>query len=126
MAKVSVLMPHPELKELAISLIAQYSRIEPVAIEYVQTDRISDRAAVLEREGSDLIIARGLQARIARDSVRIPIIEMRASTQELASQVLEMKHILMSTPFWWIAPSATGVPASSAASRWGSGPGSWA
>ena len=95
MAKVSVLMPHPELKELAISLIAQYSRIEPVAIEYVQTDRISDRAAVLEREGSDLIIARGLQARIARDSVRIPIIEMRASTQELASQVLEMKHILM-------------------------------
>ena len=94
MAKVSVLMPHPELRELAISLIDQYPRIEPIAIEYVQTGQISDRARMLEREGCDLIVARGLQARIARDSVRIPIIEMRASTQELASQVLEMKHIL--------------------------------
>ena len=94
MAKVSVLMPHPELRELAISLIAQYPRIEPIAIEYVQTGQISERARMLEREGCDLIVARGLQARIARDSVRIPVIEMRASTQELASQVLEMKHIL--------------------------------
>ena len=95
MAKVSVLMPHPELREMAISLIAQYPRIEPVSIEYVQTGQIRDRATMMEREGCDLIVARGLQARIARDSVRIPIIEMRASTQELASQVLEMKHILI-------------------------------
>lgn len=95
MAKVSVLMPHPELRELAISLIAQYPRIEPIAIEYVQTEQIRDKAMVMEKEGCDLIVARGLQARIARDSVRIPIIEMRASTQELASQVLEMKHVLL-------------------------------
>jgi hypothetical protein len=49
-------MPHPELSELAISLTSQYSRIEPIEIEYVQTDQISERAAQLEREGCDLIV----------------------------------------------------------------------
>lgn len=94
MAKVSVLMPHPELKALAVSLIAQYPRISPLSVEFVQTEQIRDRAVALEEAGCDLIVARGLQARIARESVRIPIVEMRASTQELASQVLEMKHAL--------------------------------
>ena len=94
MAKLSVLMPHPELRELAVSLIAQYPRVTPIAVEFVQTDQVRARAKALEEGGCDLIVARGLQARIARESVRIPIVEMRASTMELASQVLEMKRAL--------------------------------
>lgn len=94
MAKLAVLMPHPELRELAVSLIAQYPRVTPVAVEYVQTTQVRERAIALEKEGCDLIVARGLHARIARETVRIPIVEMRASTMELASQVLEMKRVL--------------------------------
>ena len=95
MAKLSVLMPHPELRELAVSLIAQYPRVTPVAVEYVQTDQIRGRAMALEADGCDLIVARGLQARIARESVRIPIVEMRASSIELAAQIMEMKRVLV-------------------------------
>lgn len=97
MAKLAVLMPHPELRELAVSLIAQYPRVTPVAVEYVQTTQVRERAIALEKEGCDLIVARGLHARIARETVRIPIVEMRASTMELASQVLEMKRVLGET-----------------------------
>lgn len=94
MAKLAVLMPHPELRELAVSLIAQYPRVTPVAVEYVQTAQVRERAVALEAGGCDLIVARGLHARIAREAVRIPIVEMRASTMELASQVLELKRAL--------------------------------
>ena len=52
-------MPHPELRELAGSLIAQYPRVTPVAVEYVQTTQVRERAIALEKEGCDLIVARG-------------------------------------------------------------------
>ncbi len=92
MAKAAILMPYPELRNLAESLIGQYTRIEPMAVEYVQTSGIAARAKSLEEKGCELIIARGLQARIARASVLIPVIEMRASTQELAALVMELKQ----------------------------------
>lgn len=91
MAKTAILMPYPQLKELAASLVSQYPRLTPMCVEYVQTAQIHDRAKALEERGCEIIIARGLQARVARDAVIIPIIEMRASTQELERMVMELK-----------------------------------
>ena len=94
MAKAAILMPYPELKDIAEALISQYPRITPLTVEYVQTSGISARAKTLEEKGCEIIIARGLQARLARAAVLIPVIEMRASTQELAALVLELKQKL--------------------------------
>ncbi len=94
MAKAAILMPFPELKKLAETLIGDYPRLTPLCVEYVRSAGIAARAKALEEQGCDLIIARGLHARLARDAVRIPIVEMRASTQELESLAMEMKNKL--------------------------------
>ena len=98
MAKAAILMPYAELKAVADTIIGQYPRIAPMAVEYVQTAGIAARAKALEEKGCELIIARGLQARLARGAVLIPVIEMRASTQELASLVMELKQKLNLPP----------------------------
>ena len=98
MAKAAILMPYPELKDVAESVIGQYSRITPMAVEYVRTAGIAARAKALEEKGCELIIARGLQARLARAAVLIPVVEMRASTQELAVLVMELKNRLRLPP----------------------------
>ncbi|MBR3020053.1 MAG: sigma 54-interacting transcriptional regulator [Clostridia bacterium] len=94
MAKAAILMPYPDLKDMAEALISQYPRITPMTVEYVQTSGIAARAKALEEKGCEIIIARGLQARLVRAAVLIPVIEMRASTQELAALVLELKQTL--------------------------------
>lgn len=91
MAKAAVLMPYPELQEVAEAIIDQYPRLTAIAIEYVQTSGIAARAKMLEEKGCELIIARGLQARLVRAAVLIPVVEMRTSTQEAAVQVIELK-----------------------------------
>ena len=80
MAKAAILMPYPDLKDIFDALIHNYPRLTPMTVEYVQTDLIAEKAVRLEQEGCELIIARGLQARLVRSAVEIPVIEMRAST----------------------------------------------
>ena len=94
MAKTAILMPYPALQEMAESLISRYPRLSPMCVEYVQTPQIHARAKSLEEKGCEIIIARGLQARIAREAVIIPVIEMRASTQELETMAMELKRTL--------------------------------
>ena len=91
MAKAAILMPYPDLKDIFDTLIGNYPRLTPMTVEYVETDKVADKALSLAREGCDLIIARGLQARLIRAAVEIPVIEMRASTQELETLVLDLK-----------------------------------
>ena len=90
MAKTAVLMPYPELKQEAEAMVARYPRIQPMCVEFVETEQIGRRAEELEKQGCEMIIARGMQARLIRESVVIPVIEMRVSTQELESQVMAL------------------------------------
>ena len=98
MAKTAILMPYPELKQEAEAMIARYPRIQPMCVEYVETSMISQRAHDLEMQGCEMIIARGMQARIVRRSVVIPVSEMRASTQELESLVIALAKQTRKTP----------------------------
>ena len=91
MAKAAILMPYPELKDLFDSLIENYPRLLPMTVEYVETERVAEKAVHLVMDGCEIIIARGLQARLIRKAVEIPVVEMRASTQELESLVLDLK-----------------------------------
>ena len=95
MARTAILMPYPELRELAESLVPEYPRISPMCIEYVHASKARRLARALEEKGCELIIARGLHAKIARESVVIPVVEMRASTQELACLVADLRRRLL-------------------------------
>lgn len=94
MAKVAILMPYPDLRELAESMVQDVPHITPMCVEYVQTGQVRFRARELAEQGCDLIVARGLHARIIHQSVSVPVLEMRASTQELATLAMELKSVV--------------------------------
>lgn len=92
MAKVAVLVPFRELCEIARSLMDQYSHIQTMCVEYASTDTVGERARTLEQQGCELIISRGLHAQIIRPMVKIPVVELRLTTQELGTVLLELKQ----------------------------------
>ena len=92
MAKAAILMPYPELRELAETMVQSLTNLTPLCVEYTRTEGIVSRARELEAQGCELIVARGLHARLIRESVTIPVVEVRASTQELAALMMELKQ----------------------------------
>lgn len=97
MAKVALLLPSPEMYEVAAPLAAQYPKLDILCMEYVKTEEIARRARALEQQGCDLIIARGTQARIVKETVEVPLVEMRVTTQELGKVILQVKRDLGGT-----------------------------
>lgn len=65
-----------------------------MTLEYIKTSQAESRARELERQGCDLIVARGVQARIIKQSVKLPVVEISVTLQELASVMLELKSEL--------------------------------
>ena len=94
MAKIALLLPFPEMCEVARPLAARYPKLGILCMEYVKTEEIADRARELEQQGCDLIIARGTQARIVKETVEVPLVEMRVTTQELGRVILQIKRDL--------------------------------
>lgn len=94
MAKAALLLPHAELVETLTPLLQEYHSITIMTVEHIQTDQAVARAKELESQGCDLIIARGLQARMIKRHTPIPVVEIRASTQELGMLMLDIKHKL--------------------------------
>lgn len=85
MAKVAVLVPNQEMSTIAKSLTGEFPSISLMAIESIQTDQAVRRAGELEQQGCDLIVARGVQARAIKRSVKLPLVEISVSQQELAA-----------------------------------------
>lgn len=73
MAKVAVLVPSQELCNLAQPLVGTFPSITLMTLEYIKTSQAESRARELERQGCDLIVARGVQARIIKQSVKLPV-----------------------------------------------------
>lgn len=94
MAKVAMLLPFPEMCETARTLVGHYPYIRTMCVEHLPTHAIAARARELERQGCELIIARGVQARIVKESVKIPLVEMQVTTQELGLVILALKQEL--------------------------------
>lgn len=94
MAKVAMLLPFAEMCNTAQELLVKYPNIHTMCVEHVQTNEIAARARALEQEGCDLIIARGVQARIVKESVKVPLVEMQVTTQELGRVMLSLKEEL--------------------------------
>ena len=61
MAKVAVLVPYLEMREIARPMLEGYDHIQAMCVEYATTDTIAERARTLEAQGCELIVSRGLQ-----------------------------------------------------------------
>ena len=95
MANVAFLLPYQDMCDLVWSEIGEgIGHITPVCVEYVPTPQVRGRVRELEKQGCDLIVARGVHASIARQSVKLPVTEIRLATQELGSIILELKKEL--------------------------------
>lgn len=88
MAKVAILVPHREMCDLARRMVGQYANLTALCVEYVGMEDIPRRARELEAGGCELIVARGAHAHLVRDTVRLPLVELRTSAQELGRIVL--------------------------------------
>lgn len=95
MAKVAILVPYREMCALAQPLVENCpENIDVVCLEYTQTEQVGARAAELERDGCDLVVARGVQAKTIKRTVKVPVVEIRITTQELGRVMLDMKQDL--------------------------------
>mgnify|MGYP001519615070 CR=1 FL=1 len=74
MAKVAVLVPNQELELIAQPLTEEFSSLQVMEVKYIRTAYAVQRARELEQQGCDLIVARGVQARLIKRSVRIPLV----------------------------------------------------
>lgn len=94
MAKVALLVPYQEMCKLAQPIINQYTNITVMSLEYIQTAEVEARVRELEEQGCELIIARGVHARIVKHSVKVPLVEIRVTAQELGMVMLDIKREL--------------------------------
>lgn len=94
MAKVAVLVPYREMCEMARPLVEEYPFIDIMCLEYIQTEKVDARVRLLEADGCELIVARGVHAGIVKHSVKVPLVEIRVTAQELGMVMLEIKQQL--------------------------------
>ncbi len=76
------------------SAMMNYVNMTPISLEYIPQDRPDlavTRAKELEKQGCDLILARGIQSRRIKRAVQIPVTEIQESVQELGVLILQMK-----------------------------------
>ncbi|WP_099203805.1 sigma 54-interacting transcriptional regulator [Scatolibacter rhodanostii] len=91
MAKVAILVPYPDMRDMIHPLITQYQHISVMCVEYVKTEDIGERAYQLKQQGCELIVARGFQAMIVKRCVDLPLEEIRITAQELGCLILELR-----------------------------------
>lgn len=94
MAKLAILVPDQGMCAPAEQLIGLYPRIECLRIEYIRTDQAEAEAAELEASGCDVIVARGLQAKRIKRAVKLPVIEICVTAQEVAKLVVDIREEL--------------------------------
>lgn len=94
MVKVAMLLPSPSMCEIAREQIEKRPSMYVASVEYVPTEEIAARARELEQQEYELIIARGIQARIIKQTVKVPLVEMQITTQELGKTLLALKQEL--------------------------------
>ena len=94
MANIAILVPQLGLREMAAELVQQVGHFSVSAVEYVRTDMVEERARQLEVQGCNLIVARGYQAALIKNAVRLPVVEIRTTTQELGMLVIELRQML--------------------------------
>lgn len=95
MAKVAILVPFPEMCDIARPLLEHCSsHMDVMCLEHTETARAAQRARELEAQGCELVVARGTQANQIKSAVRIAVVELCVTAQELGLLMLELKSQL--------------------------------
>ena len=91
---MAVLVPYQNIIDLTEHMFDEFPLIQQHNVEFVSNDHVAERARELEAEGCDLIMARGLQAKLIRHAVKVPVVEIRVTAQELGMLILDIKEEL--------------------------------
>lgn len=94
MARIAVFAPYPDSCDMVAPMLAAYPHLTPLCVECVPTEHVVQRVLEVQRQGCDLVIARGLQATLVRRNCSVPLVEIRATMQEIARPVLELRPVL--------------------------------
>ena len=93
MANIAVLVPTDEMAEQ----MKQAAAARGVEIKHIKTVKTIDalqEARNMVSDGANIIIARGLQAKLIKSVTNIPLVEIRNTSQELAMLVMKAKKII--------------------------------
>lgn len=97
MVKVAILVPQEEMCALAAPLVPEFSNISLMCLDYInynETHLAVSRAQEVEAQGCELIIARGVQARMIKYNTSVPVVEIQITTQELGGVMMDLKREL--------------------------------
>ena len=94
MAAMAVLVPYQEMCPLAEEMFGAYPSLSRVCVEYVRNEQVESRARELEKRGCDILMARGLHAIRMKHAVKLPVVEIRVTAQELGELVLDLREEL--------------------------------
>lgn len=94
MAQTAILVPYPDMCETVHALLQDYPSLHVMSVEYNRTEHVQARAKELESQGCELVIARGLQALLIGQAVKLPLIEIQVTAQELGLLVVDIKEKL--------------------------------
>ena len=93
MAKMAVLIPYQNMLEQTEHMFNEFPQIQRFTVEFVRSELVADRAKEIESEGADVIMARGFQAKLVKHAVKLPVVEIQVTAQELGTLVLDIKEL---------------------------------
>lgn len=93
MARFGFLLPRAEMVEQA-GRIAGELEMDVVLNRWIRTDEALTAAGECAARGADIIVARGRQASVLRESTSLPIVEIQLTGQELALLLKRVKILL--------------------------------
>ena len=94
MAKIAILVPNEEIRGSAERLVSQYQNITCMYVGRIHTEHVAARARELEEQGCDIILARGFQAERIKRAVKLPVVNICVTAQELGGLVVELRDAL--------------------------------
>lgn len=93
MANIALLAPRQEMLDLARQMLRE-TGMTLYHMELVTTENAVQRAREVVAGGADIIIARGHQAYLIKQSVAVPVVEIVMTAQEMGLLVLQAKRLL--------------------------------
>lgn len=92
MAKIAMLLPHPDMLEAAVHAANLY-HLELSTLAVVEYGAAASYAKAAVSNGADIIVARGGQAVLFAETVDIPVVEIKLTTYEIGLLIEEAKRL---------------------------------
>ena len=93
MAKIAVLLPRTYMLDQLDTILEEKPELRPdiLLAKKIETSDAIEEARNAVDQGAHIIVARGVQAKMIHDYLKIPVVEVVMTTQELGLLVQEAK-----------------------------------